>query len=38
MKIKLKEDLFYNKLDNLVCMNKSTANNQDYELLYNVIN
>ena len=38
MKVKLKQDLFYSKLDNLVCMNKGDADEHDHEFLFDVIN
>ena len=37
MKVKLKEDLFYSKLTDLVCMSDD-ADAYDHEFLFNVIN
>lgn len=38
MKVKLKEVLLYSKLTDLVCMDKSDVDDNDYEFLFNVIN
>lgn len=38
MKVKLKTDLYYSKLTDLVCMDKSYVDEHDYEFLFDVIN
>lgn len=38
MKVRLKEDLLYSRLTDLVCMDEGDADEHDHEFLFDVIN